>query len=410
MERTLGIMLAIAAACASGEAKAELVLPYRFVHSWGEGGVFPQPVSLDVPGTVPGGGVSLWERRGGEWHPVSSQSDPALPGRLWWISQAPENGDSVYELRAGERELPARVTATLGEEDLALALGDKPVLTYRHAPMPPPEGANPRFVRSGFIHPLHSPGGEVLTAIHPRDHVHHMGLWNPWTSTEFAGREVDFWNLAKGQGTVRFARFDAVFGGPVFGGFRAVHEHVALRLPGGERVILEEIQDVRVWDVGGERFLIDFTSHQRCVADQPLTLKTYRYGGLVLRGREGWHTSNSGYLTSEGKTRADGHGTRARWAHAYGETPLGGAGVLFMSHPENRAHPEPLRLWPNTANLGFNNVFLNFCPVQRDPWVLEPGRTYTLRYRLCVYAGRPEDVPSEALWRAFSQPPRKRER
>lgn len=401
MKRTIGWLLVLAVAARAGQ-ETELAFPYRFTLSQAEDAAFPCPVSLAVPGGLPEEGVTLWEWRGDGWLPIPSQPDPARLEKLWWLALG---GEGTYELRTGKTDFPATATATLGDGELVLALGEKPVLAYRHALLPPPPGANPRFTRSGFIHPLYSPGGETLTAIHPKDHVHHFGLWNPWTSTEFAGREVDFWNLGKGQGTVRFARFEAVFSGPVFAGFRAVHEHVALNQPGGEQVILEETQDVWVWNTGDARFLIDFTSRQRCVADQALTLKAYRYGGFVFRGRAGWHTDNSGYLTSAGKTRADGHGTRARWAHAYGDTPQGGAGVLFMSHPDNRAHPEPLRLWPNDANRGRDNVFLNFCPVQKEPWILESGVVHTLRYRLCVYGGKPADIPAEALWRAFAQPP-----
>jgi hypothetical protein len=399
--KRIGWLLFLALSAGAGQ-ETVVSLPYRFTLSLGEGVACPGPVSCDVPGELPGEGITLCERQGEDWRPVPIQPDPVQPKRLWWLAR---QASAAYELRAGRTEFPATVTVEQGKEDLSLVLGQKPVLVYRHALLPPPAGASPRFARSGFIHPLYSPGGEVLTAIHPKDHLHHFGLWNPWTSTEFAGREVDFWNLGKGQGTVRFVRFESVFGGPVFAGFRAVHEHVALDQPGGERVVLEEVQDVRVWGTGDSRFLIDFASHQRSVAEQALTLKAYRYGGFVFRGRPGWNTGNSGYLTSEGRTRADGHGTRARWAHAYGDTPQGGAGVLFMSHPENHAHPEPLRLWPNDANGGKDNVFLNFCPVQKEAWVLEPGVPHVLRYRLCVYEGKPEGIPAEGLWQGFAMPP-----
>jgi hypothetical protein len=320
------------------------------------------------------------------------------------MAQKPEGAKDTYELRAGKTAFPNAVTTVRTDLDLTVKLGEKPVLTYRYAPMPPPKGVNARFTRSGFIHPLYSPGGEVLTAIHPKDHYHHLGLWNPWTSTEFAGQHVDFWNLGKGEGTVRFVRFASVTDGPVFGGYRAVLEHVALKTPGGETVVLQEVCDVRVWRTAGS-FLVDFTSTQTCVADQPLKLNAYRYGGFGFRGRLGWGNDNSDYLTSEGKTRANGHGTRARWCHAYGATPKGGAGVLFMSNPGNREHPEPMRLWPKGANKGKDNVFFNFCPVQKKPWILEPGKSYTLRYRLCVYDGKPADVPTEPLWQAFAHPP-----
>src|SRR5690606_5760469 len=62
------------------------------------------------------------------------------------------------------------------------------------------------YQRSGFIHPVRTLKGEQLTRIQPADHYHHYGIWNPWTQTVFRGDTVDFWNLRKKEGTVRFAR------------------------------------------------------------------------------------------------------------------------------------------------------------------------------------------------------------
>jgi hypothetical protein len=357
-----------------------------------------------LPGALPAAGATLFRQVGEAWEPIASQLDPADSKRLWWLAEKPGTGTGTYELRAVKTAFTDAVTTVRTEQDLTVKVGDKPVLTYRYAPMPPPEGVNARFTRSGFIHPLYSPGGEVLTAIHPKDHYHHLGLWNPWTSTEFAGQHVDFWNLGKGEGTVRFVRFESVTDGPVFGGFRAVLDHVALKTPGGETVVLRELCDVRVWHTDGS-FLVDFGSTQTCVADQPLKLNAYRYGGFGFRGRTGWGDANSDYLTSEGKTRLNGHASRSRWCHVFGETPKGGAGVLFMSNPENREHPEPMRLWPKGANKGKDNVFFNFCPVQKKPWIMEPGKSYTLRYRFCLYDGKPAGTPAEPLWQAFAHPP-----
>ena len=69
--------------------------------------------------------------------------------------------------------------------------------------MPVPEGVREIFSLSGFIHPLQSPGGEVLTRIQAPDHWHHYGIWNPWTHTEFEGDTVDFWNIGSRQGRGR---------------------------------------------------------------------------------------------------------------------------------------------------------------------------------------------------------------
>ena len=59
---------------------------------------------------------------------------------------------------------------------ITISNGESTVLVYHKAEMPPPEGADPSYARSGFIHPLCSPSGAVLTGIHPDDHLHHLGL------------------------------------------------------------------------------------------------------------------------------------------------------------------------------------------------------------------------------------------
>jgi len=63
----------------------------------------------------------------------------------------------------------------------------------------------------------------------------------------------------------------------IFGGFKAEHDHVALKTDAGEKVVLKEIWEVRVYSsIGGPGWLWDFVSTQRCVADSPLLLEKRR--------------------------------------------------------------------------------------------------------------------------------------
>jgi hypothetical protein len=73
-----------------------------------------------------------------------------------------------------------------------------------------------------------------------------------------------------------------------------------------------------------------------------------------------------------------------------------------MSHLTNHEHPEPMRIWPES------NVFFNFCPIQKADWILEPRKTYILRYRLYVYSGKITPETAERLWQDFSYPPKVR--
>ena len=71
----------------------------------------------------------------------------------------------------------------------------------------------------------------------------------PWTHTHYEGKMIDFWNVGDGTGTVRFSKFISSASGPVFGGFKAEQEHVGLKTSEGEKVILDEIWDVRAYNV-----------------------------------------------------------------------------------------------------------------------------------------------------------------
>ena len=114
---------------------------------------------------------------------------------------------------------------------LTIFSGDQPLLTYQFRTIYPPNGIDTNYKRSGFIHPLYAPHGQVLTNIQPRDHYHHYGIWNPWTHTFFEGDTVDFWNIKGHQGTVRFVKFTSQKSDPkyseyVFGLFKRLENTI----------------------------------------------------------------------------------------------------------------------------------------------------------------------------------------
>ena len=368
----------------------------------------PVSVLLDaIPDVLTHAPIGLFEIKGSERIPTASQIEPGESPRVWWIlsGKTPAGGKRVYELVTGAPAKTSVVEAVKDDKVLLIRKGEQKLLQYNHAVVPPPQGQSELFSRSGFIHPLWSPTGDVLTEIHPPDHIHHLGIWMPWTHTKFQGKDVDFWNLKEGQGTVRFVKFLSTTSGPVYGGFQAEHDHVALKTEAGEKVVLNEVWDVRVYNpstsLGTAYWLLDFKSTQRCVADSPLYQIEYRYGGFGFRAAAEWKGENAAYLTSEGKTRKDGHGTRARWCDTSGAINGKWAGVTHMSHPDNFRYPEPMRIWPEFEN----EVFFNWAPSQLGDWVMEPGKDYTFRYRLYVHEGKVNVGDSERSWQDFAHPP-----
>jgi hypothetical protein len=376
----------------------------------------PVTARLDgVPLGFPSDEIRLVEVKGSRRVNVPVQLEAGSPPRLWWVLSGKTEAGSkrTYELVKGSKTAAAGVSANKNNKVLWIEKDGKKVLSYNHALVPPPpmedmgekyKQTRDLYYRSGFIHPLWSPTGSVLTNIHPDDHYHHVGIWMPWTKTKFEGKDVDFWNLGAGQGTVRFKRFLSTTSGPVYGGFQAEHEHIALKTDKGEKVVLKEVWDVRVYNVGGRGkgyWLWDFVSAQRCVADSSLVLEKYRYGGFGFRGAAEWTGEKAAYLTSQGRTRKDGHTTRARWCDTAGVSDGQWKGVTHFSHPDNFRHPEPMRIWPEFEQ----EVFFNWAPVQVDDFELKPGKDHIYRYRLYVHEGKVDVENTERLWNDYAHPP-----
>ena len=298
--------------------------------------------------------------------------------------------------------------AVLDNEAITLIANGKNVLRYQIAHHAPPDTVDPIFGRSAFIHPLWSPNGDVLSRINPPDHWHHYGIWNPWTRTRIGNRATDFWNLGEGQGTVRNAGVDTVWSGDNSTGFRVVHDHIGFTDSGSEEKLIHETWTVTVRAVdpinGKDVFLWDMEISLSPATPDSVILEAYRYGGGIgFRATEDWTVENSWVITSEGETRATADGTHARWAIVGGvsesQQP---SSLLFMSHPDNRAHPEPMRVWPPDANEGRGDMYFEFCPIRHVEWVLQAGSEYHLSYRIVVTEGRLDPESAEILWQVWA--------
>jgi hypothetical protein len=358
------------------------------------------------------GSLVLTEITGDQEVPVPCQLETGHSARLWFIlsGETPRGTSRRFLIKYGAtKEDVSGIQLIKRHGQLRLEGYGHPLLDYQFQTVYPPEGINPLFKRSGFIHPLWSPDGQELSRIQPPDHYHHYGIWGPWTKTHIEGREVDFWNLMKGEGTVRFSGFISQVEGPVFSGFKAFQEHVDFGSRGADQVAINEILDIRAWNTdNGDTWLIDYTSSINTPLDSGIILDAYRYGGGIgFRATEKWHKDNSSVLTSEKKDRLNADGTKAKWCLVEGESESteGRSGILFMGHPSNREFPEPMRVWPVDANGGRGDLYFEFCPIRHNDWVLEKGTDYALKYRLLVFDGAMTAEESEIAWQGFGHPP-----
>jgi hypothetical protein len=351
--------------------------------------------------------LSLFEVQGSKRTSVPFQIDSKSNRVLYWNVDADNKiKKRVYELvRAPSSQSPSIIKAEIETAVLTIRSGTKNLLRYNFKTVYPPQGIDSAFKRSGFIHPLWTPHGKVLTRIQPPDHYHHYGIWNPWTHVLFEGDTVDFWNIKGKKGTVRFSKFVSVSEGPVFAEYQALHEHVKFK-NGTEKVALNELQTVRVYrpENSDDNYIVDITIQLNCATTSPFLILEYRYAGLGWRATEQWKKDNSEVLTSEGKTRKGADGTTARWTIIQGALDNEYGGAVMMSHPTNYNHPEPLRIWPEDSNGG--EMFAMFAPTKTKDWLLTPGKTYVLKYRFNVFNGHWTKEKAESGWYYYNAPPK----
>ena len=302
-----------------------------------------------------------------------------------------------------------KLSADKVDGTLQLSINETAVVQYRYAMTYPPKGVDSIYRKSGFIHPILTPKGDTLTRIQPPDHYHHYGLWGPWTHTRIDTTRVDFWNLGQGMGTVLFKEFNSITSKSNFTGFSATQEHIDFKTQEKPQVALNENLKVRLSDLGSiDRYMLDYTSTFTTPLENGILFEAYRYGGGIgMRFNERWNKDNCEVLTSEGKNRLEADGTSARWCLVSGASSDGRGtnGILFMSHPSNRMHPEPMRVWPIDSNGGRGDMFFEFCPIRHEEWKIAPNKVYQLKYRMVVFDGKLSPDEAEAYWQSFAERP-----
>jgi hypothetical protein len=307
-----------------------------------------------------------------------------------------KNDKSDYRLEPGSPGKFSKVECADDGKGLTFKVAGKSVLRYNYAVIPQPD---PLFSRSGYLHPVWTPSGSIVTNDSPPNHLHHHGIWSAWTSSEFEGRKSNFWESKEKQGRIECVKVEETVSGPVFAGFKARHRFLNLNGPDGPKNALEELWEVRVYALA-DRFVFDLVSTQTCATAAPLLIKEYRYGGIGFRGAGDWEgKSGVDFLTSEGKHRVDGHGTKAKWCEASGKLGAAEASIAFLCHPSDFRFPQPMRIHPDEP-------FFNWAVPQGGDFSIEPGKPYVARYRFIVADGKPAREDMDAAWAAYGDPPK----
>jgi hypothetical protein len=342
-----------------------------------------------------------------EGHVVPLQID--ADGTARFIITAQKSGAALaFTLTAQSTTLstaPALgVAFTRDPADLRFTIGGAPVLSYHvDRDAVPRSDIKPEIFRAGYIHPVFSPAGKLVTDDYPSNHVHHHGIWTPWTKTSFQGRTIDFWNMQNKTGAEDLIAVDRTWSGPVHGGLEARLRMVDLSAP-TPITALNETWQLTLYDVPSLPHpvrMFDLVVTQTCATADPVQPQKYVYGGFGLRGAGAWNGPGDAarFLTSEGFTdRIKGNDSRARWCYLGGNVEGGGmAGTTVLGHPDNFRAPQPVRLHPNMP-------YFSFAPQQLGDFSIEPGKPYVARFRFIVTDGAPDRAFLDACWQGYATP------
>ena len=271
-----------------------------------------------------------------------------------------------------------------------------------------PEGMDPAYKRSGFLHPVATPGGKVVTATFPTDHPHQHGIFSAWVQCTYQDRKIDFWNLAGRTGRVLHERTVSTFQHPDSVGFEVDLLH---RIEGETPIdVLRERWRITARPTDGSYFCFDLESEQQAITDSPLVIQEYHYGGIAVRGPEAWllpkdkdsvaqaspQRTGATLLNSLGNDRIAGNHAHARWVAMTGTIDGGSASLIAMDHPSNFRAPQAARIHPTKP-------YFCFAPCVDGAFSIDRQSPYRARFRFLVTDNPPEPAWVDQQWHAWSQ-------
>jgi lysophospholipase L1-like esterase len=283
---------------------------------------------------------------------------------------------------------------------------DKPFLVYNKQSPPVPIGIDSVYHRSGFLHPVISPRGKVVTATFPADHAHQHGVFSAWVKTTWHDRELDFWNLAKGNARVLHQRVLCVFAHDDGVGFEVDLVHRAQSSPIVD--VLRERWKITAQPTDGSYHAFDLTSTQLALTDKPLVVHQYHYGGFAVRGPMAWLSPKDGdrgsgdseprsdcrFLNDQGSDRIQGNHEKSRWVSMSGLVAGEPASITVLCHPENLRAPQAARLHPTKP-------YFCFSPCVDGAIVIDRGHPLHAEYRYLITDSEPDAAWIENQWQAW---------
>lgn len=321
----------------------------------------------------------------------------------WFVLDHLEAGSSrEYTLSLEERMPFDSQTGVYTDRDgnqIHVLTGSRRIASYYSGPNSPPDGLDEIYRRGGYLHPVYTPEGRVVTNhLNAEMHPHHSGIWSAWTRTRYGNDAPDFWNVHQHTGRVDVEAGSAtVYPGNAAGGFQSVHNFVSLSAPDSPETVLREQWSLQAYPGTEEYLMFDLTVIQMLTGNTPLILPEYHYGGVGFRGHKEWDDPGNVLILTSGGEGREGNESRVNWFYIGGESEGGMAGIQMMSDPRNYRHPQPVRIHPEEP-------FINFAPQQLGEMRISPGSPYIARYRFITTDGEPDQEFMDQRWQDFANP------
>jgi hypothetical protein len=274
----------------------------------------------------------------------------------------------------------------------------RPLLEYRKKPSGKAKNHASHYSRTGYIHPLYSPSGKIITGDYAPDHPHQHGLFFAWTKSSFRDKPTEFWNQKKKLGDIRFHQFWGKT--KTKKSLSLKFEQIFTANKDSNEPIMKETWEITVPGKELHYHQFDLTSTQVCPTDDPLLIQKYHYGGMAIRGNDQWLKLDKDanplgkMITSEGKNRENGNHTRPRWVAMYGPVDGEICGVVVMNHPDNFRFPQWVRLHPSMP-------YFVYAPMVQEPFAIKPSRPYVSKFRYLTYDGTPDRDAIEGSWKEW---------
>jgi len=265
----------------------------------------------------------------------------------------------------------------------------KPILRYVLGKLP--DGERQTSVPcAGYLHPIYTPGGLVLTESGPADHAWLRGLFVAWP--QVAGdNPAGFWTCGqkvwKEKGEILNRRCTAEGRG------NAGRLSVQNGWTDGRTEVIKEHTELTAFAEDGV-YVIDLKIALEAAAGE-VTLQPWAFAGLTFHGRRGPGESVAVFGPEGEVKRPDctWNNAKTNWPdapwYAIAMSPRDGkgCGLAIINHNEN-----PKTTWHVTRGIRFLNPNIT----AHEPYVLRQGRPLVLRYRLVAYDG---PTPTEQISR-----------